>query len=196
MMQWLTILPWRQMNLRQCRISGGTHPNLYCEPMPQRTTVTKPGWLVEQEKSDRGKPVWQIYFSPSETKSKNAVNGILPKELVVNLEEYLTYRGALIPEGQPDPGTLFLTVSGKALDSLQMLNTITELTSKYAGVAVNPHLFRDIVAYEWLSQHPSDYLTLSKLLWHCNLEYTLKVYGSRFDESAGIARMDDWRSSR
>jgi hypothetical protein len=195
-MQWLIILPWRQSNLRECRISGGTHQNLYCEPIRQHSTVTKPNWLVEQEKSGRGGPVWQIYFSISETKAKHEVNGFLPQELVLKLEEYLAHRDALIPAGQPDPGTLFLTPNGKAMDQTHLRNTVTGLTSKYAGVAVNPHLYRDIVAYEWLSKHPADYLTLSKLLWHRNLEYTLKVYGSRFDESTGIARMDDWRSSR
>jgi hypothetical protein len=51
------------------------------------------------------------------------------------------------------------------------------------------------VAYEWLEQHSHDYLTLSNLLWHKNLEYTVKVYGSRFNEATAIARMDDWRSS-
>ena len=196
LMQWLIILPWRQSNLRECRISGGTHRNLYCEPIRQHSTVTKPNWLVEQEKSGRGGPVWQIRFSIPETKAKHEVNGFLPQELVVKLEEYLAHRDALIPVGQPDPGTLFLTANGKALDQAYLHNTVTRLTSKYAGVATNPHLFRDIVAYEWLSKHPADYLTLSKLLWHRNLEYTLKVYGSRFDESTGIARMDDWRSSR
>jgi hypothetical protein len=41
-----------------------------------------------------------------------------------------------------------------------------------------------------------NFLTLSKLLWHKSVEYTLKVYGSRFNESTGIARMDNWRASR
>jgi integrase len=195
-MQWLIILPWRQMNLRNCRISGGPHRNLYSEPIRQHSTVTMPDWLVKQEKSNPGRPVWQIYFSTDETKGKQPVSGFLPQELVVKMEEYLAHRGALIPMGRPDPGTLFLTADGEAMDQSYLYNTVRELTSKYAGVATNPHLFRDIVAYEWLSKHPADYLTISKLLWHRNLEHTLKVYGSRFDESAGIARMDDWRSSR
>ena len=31
-----------------------------------------------------------------------------------------------------------------------MRGRVEELTSRYAGVAPNPHLFRDIVAFEWL----------------------------------------------
>lgn len=193
MMLWLVILPWRQRNLRECRISGGPRPNLFCEPTQKLSAWTRPKWLEQQEKVDATKPVWQIYFSPSETKSGNAVSAFLPKELVVLLEEYLSHRSALLPADQPDPGTLFLTNKGNPMDHSTIRDRIEELTSRYAGVAVNPHLFRDIVAYEWLKAHPEDFLTLSKLLWHKSVEYTLNVYGSRFNESTGIARMDDWR---
>ena len=31
-----------------------------------------------------------------------------------------------------------------------MRGRVEELTSRYAGVAPNPHLFRDILAFEWL----------------------------------------------
>jgi integrase len=194
MMLWLVILPWRQRNLRECRISGGPHRNLFCEPIQKLSAWTRPKWLEQQEKVDATKPVWQIYFSSSETKSGNEVSAFLPKELVVLLEEYLSHRSALLPANQPDPGTLFLTNKGNAMDDFTIRNRIEELTSRYAGVAVNPHLFRDIVAYEWLKAHPEDFLTLSKLLWHKSVEFTLNIYGSRFNESTGIARMDDWRS--
>lgn len=196
LMLWLVILPWRQRNLRECRLIGGAHPNLYHKPVQPQSAATQPKWLSEREGKNPGTPFWQIYFTPKETKSKNGVTGFLPYELTVKLEEYLAHRDALIAEGLPDPGTLFLTNDGKAMSSAYIRTCIKELTSRHAGVAVNPHLFRDIVAYEWLNQNPSDYVTLSKLLWHRNLEYTLKVYGSRFDESTGIARMDDWRLSR
>jgi hypothetical protein len=195
LMLWLVILPWRQLNLRRCRISGGPHLNLYFEPIRQFSAASKPKWLALQEKSNASKPVWQIYLTKKETKGKNQVEAFLPAELVVLLEEYLAHRGALIPVGQADPGTLFLTNSGKAMKSADIRNLIEELTSRHTGVAVNPHLFRDIVAYEWLERHSDDYLTLSNLLWHKNLEFTVKVYASRFNESTAIARMDDWRSS-
>ncbi len=194
LMLWLVILPWRQRNLRQCRIAGEPHPNLYFEPIRQLSAATRPKWLELQEKSNASQPVWQIYFTKKETKGKNQVEAFLPSELVVRLEEYLAHREALIPVGRPDPGTLFLTNSGKAMNSADIRNLVEELTSQHAGVAVHPHLFRDIVAYEWLRQHPHDYLTLSNLLWHKNLEYTVKVYASRINEATAVARMDDWRS--
>ena len=81
------------------------------------------------------------------------------------LEEYLLHRSALLPADQPDPGTLFLTNAGNAMDCSTIRDRIEELPSRYVGVAVSPHLFRDIVAYEWLKAHPEDFLTLSKLLF-------------------------------
>lgn len=196
LMLWVVILPWRQRNLRECRLNGGTHKNLYRAPIPKNSSTTQPGWLLEQEEIHPGKPVWQIYFSPDETKSKNEATAFLPAELATLLEEYLNHRPALIPLGKPDPGILFINGKGKALTSSGIRGLVESLSSTYAGAAANPHLFRDIVAYEWLKCHPDDYLTLSKLLWHRSVEFTLTVYGSRFNESTGIARMDNWRVSK
>jgi hypothetical protein len=37
---------------------------------------------------------------------------------------------------------------------------------------------------------------LSKLLWHRNINTTLKEYGSRFNESNGVAAMEAWLEQR
>jgi excisionase family DNA binding protein len=116
LMLWLIILPWRQRNLRECRLSGGTHTNLYFAAIPKHSSASQPDWLIEQEKGEPGKAVWQIYFSKDETKSKNEIKGFLPHELVVVLEEYLNRRTALIPGGKPDPGTLFVNENGHSME--------------------------------------------------------------------------------
>jgi hypothetical protein len=51
LMLWLVILPWRQRNLRECRLLGGPHKNLYHASIPKHSSTTQPGWLLEQEKS-------------------------------------------------------------------------------------------------------------------------------------------------
>lgn len=193
-MLFLVIWPWRQRNLRECRLFGGTRSNLYRAPIAKHSSMSRPEWLEDQERKHPGEPVWQVYFSKLETKPKREVTGFLPRELTVLLEEYLVHRSALIPAGEPDPGTLFVSNTGKRLTQHGLELLVASLTSVHAGTATNPHLFRDIVAYEWLKEHPEDFLTLSKLLWHTSVEYTLKVYGSRFNEATGIARMDDWRA--
>lgn len=111
------------------------------------------------------------------------------------LEEYLAKHRPVLVKND-DPGTLFINHHGKPMSISQVENMVKKLTAQYAGVAVTPHIYRDIVAFEWLRNHPEDYLTVSKLLWHRNINTTIRTYGHRFDESTGVARMDDWRTSR
>lgn len=39
-----------------------------------------------------------------------------------------------------------------------------------------PHLFRHIFALQWLEEHPRDYLTVSKILWHGDVKTTVRTY--------------------
>jgi integrase len=151
--------------------------------------------VAEQEIISPGTSFWQIHFSADETKTNKEVHTFLPSELVPLLEEYLSiHRPVLV--GKSDPGTLFVNSAGRPMNVGQVRILVTKLASVHAGVPVTPHLYRDIVAFEWLRTHPEDYLTVSKLLWHRNINTTLTIYGRRFDESTGVARMDDWRSAR
>ena len=195
LMRWIVILPWRQRNLRELRI-GGRSPNLFKAMIPQYCTITRPTWITAQEQSAPNGKYWQIRFMPDETKMKHPVQMFLPAELVGPLEHYLAAHRPMLIAGRRDPDTLFANNDGTAFNQTEMTNLVEKLAFEYTGVPVNPHLFRDIVAYEWLDTHPEDYLTLSKVLWHRNINTTLRKYGSRFDESSGVARMDNWRSSR
>ena len=73
---------------------------------------------------------------------------------------------------------------------------VSTLTLRHGGRRVTPHPFRDIVAFTWLKEHPEDYLTLSKILWHRNINTTIKNYGSRFNESSGVRSMETWLEKR
>ncbi len=55
---------------------------------------------------------------------------------------------------------------------------------------------RNSVAYKWLKEHPKDFLTLSKILWHKNVQTSIRIYGSRFDESSGTCAMEAWLDQR
>jgi site-specific recombinase XerD len=120
----------------------------------------------------------------------------LPAELVALLEEYIKVHRPVLLKGSTDPGTLFLNSTGRAMSTNQIRGLVKKLSFEHTGVAVTPHIYRDIVAVEWLMSHPEDYLTVSKMLWHRNINTTIRIYGRRFDESTGVARMDDWRASR
>jgi len=52
------------------------------------------------------------------------------------------------------------------------------------------------LAVKWLEEHPEDYLTVSKILWHRNIQTTLRIYGRNFDESHGVRRMEAWLEDR
>jgi len=194
LIRWLLALPWRQRNIRECRI-GGTSPNIFKATVPNGISVDMPQWIRDEAHRNPTALFWQMHFGPKETKTGKEIHAFVPRPLIKPLEEYLEkVRPLLVTER--DPGTLFMTKSGMALDEYHVYHLVTRLTEKYGGRRVNPHLFRDIVAFAWLKEHPKDYLTLSKILWHANVNVTLKVYGSRFDESSGVCAMETWLEQR
>lgn len=194
LMQWLVTIPWRQRNIRECRIAGAM-PNLFKAKISPFSDIQKPDWVIKQERNDPDATFWQFRFSEEETKTGAPVHSILPRRLVAPLEEYLSeFRPALVRDS--DPGTLFLNRVGQPMDKCTMTLLVSELTLRYGGRRVTPHRFRDIVAFAWLREHAHDYLTLSKLLWHADVNTTLKIYGSRFNESSAICAMESWLEQR
>jgi Phage integrase family len=189
LMMWPTILPWRQLNIRNMRI-GGDKPNLFKAPIPKVTSIAKPEWVKEAEKAQPGIAVWQVRFSRDETKTKNEIAAVLPRKLVPFLEDYLAnHRPHLVDH--TDPCTLFSSHRGGALTKKSITDLVSQFTMRYGGRTVTPHLYRDIFAYMWLELRPEDYLTLSKILWHRNINTTIKIYGQRFNESAALRKMEE-----
>lgn len=194
MMKWIITLPWRQRNIRECRISGSA-PNLFRGKIPPFSDLSKPGWVVKEEQDNPAAEFWQFRFSAQETKTGREVNALLPRQLIDILEEYLKdFRHHLLRG--PDPNTLFVGGKGKAMTIYQMTDTVALLTMRHGSRRVTPHAFRDIVAYSWLKEHAKDYLTLSKMLWHRNINTTISIYGSRFNESNGVSAMEAWLDER
>jgi integrase len=193
---WLLVLPWRQKNLRECKLADrGDGGNLFKSLIPNSATIAKFKWVEEKLKSNPSEEFWQFFFRPNETKTGQQVHSLLPKQLIPILEEYLNnYRRRLVKGS--DPHTLFLNDSGKPITLYGMFTIIGNITYRYAGRRVNPHLFRDIFAVKYLEDNPKDYHTLSKLLWHRNVQTTLKVYGRNFDESHGVRAVEEWLEKR
>ncbi len=170
-------------------------PNLFKGKIPPYSAVDKPEWVKQEEQQNPAAEFWQFRFGTQETKTGIAVHALLPRQLIGLLEEYLKeFRPHLIHGA--DPGTLFLNKAGNAISSSEVRSVVTARTMQYGGRRVTPHLFRDIVAYTWLKAHPEGYLTLSKMLWHSNINTTIKIYGSRFNESSGVSAMESWLEDR
>jgi integrase len=194
MISWLLVLPWRQRNLRECRI-GGQNPNLFKERVPASSYIDIPAWARQEEASNPNAKFWQFRFSHEETKTGISVHALVPRSLVDLLEDYLSeYRPISLKGRKCD--TLFVPLEADAMRSLFVTNTISDLTLRYGGRRVTPHLFRDVVAFAWLKSNPEAYLRLSKMLWHKNVSTTIDIYGSRFNQASGVIAMEEWLTER
>jgi hypothetical protein len=194
LIKWLTILPWRQRNIRECRV-GGCSPNLFKGPVSGLTDMEIPKWAVDEQRQNPKTKVWQFHFTEDETKTGREVHALLPRQLIPLLEEYIyEFRADLITV--VDPRMLFLNEIGRPMALGTVTDLVSQLTLRHGDRRVTPPLFRDIVAYTWLKHHPKDYLTLSKHLWHASLNEVIKTYGSRFNESSGVCMMEAWLEER
>lgn len=194
LIKWLIALAWRQRNIRECRI-GRPAPNLFRGKIPPFGEIDKPEWVKKEEQKNPDAQFWQFRFSADETKMKHEVHALVPRPLIGLLEEFLyKFRGQLLRG--VDPNTLFVNHAGKEMTRSQLTKAVSTLTLRHGRRRVTPHLFRDVVAFTWLKEHPEDYLTLSKILWHSNISTTIAIYGSRFNESSGVRRMESWLEDR
>jgi hypothetical protein len=196
LIQLLTTLPWRQLNIRQCKImpfaQGG---NLHKEPIPASSRMKCSSWAEEALRANPAERFWQFYFRAHETKAQYVARGPLPGQLVAPLEEYVArYRGVLLGE-RPDPRTLFFNRNGRPYNRKAIRRIVVDITMKYAKVRVKGQSIRDIWAVKWLEDHPGDDLTVMKTLWHRKIDTTLKC-GAGFDESHAAVRIEEWLDAR
>lgn len=183
----LVTLVWRQRNIRECQIGR----NLFKEELPPLLNIAVPRWVEERLKINPHEQFWQFHFREDETKTHHKVQSILPRRLVPLLEEYLeNYRPILLNDS--DPTNLFLNRKGHSLTQCEVTTLVSSLTVRYGHRRVTPHLFRDIFAFWWLKHNPRDYLTLSKMLWHSDIQTTIRIYGSRFDKSHALNQVEEY----
>jgi integrase len=95
-----------------------------------------------------------------------------------------------------DAKTLFVGTHGGPLSIHRITRIIGDITQRYAGRRVTPHLHRDIFALGFLEDDPEGYLKLSKALWHSNPKTTLEAYAANFDESHGVVATEEWLERR
>jgi integrase len=191
-MAWLLTLPWRQRNLRECKLlpyeQGG---NLFKSEISPMATFAKPRWVRSILQSNPHEQFWQFYFTEGQTKTGREVHSLLPRRLVPRLEEYISKYRPLLVRGD-DPGNLFLNSAGKPLTIQSVAYIVENVTVRFAGRRVTPHVFRDIVAVRRLECHPADFPSVARLLWHSSPNTLFKFYGRNYDESYGVQRMEEW----
>ena len=196
LISWLLMLPWRQRNVRQMKLGRFENGGNLCKcRVPASSTIAKPAWVQEALRAYPQGEFWQFHFRSEETKTRHTVLAFVPNQLICLLEEFLEHHRPHLIRGN-DPGTLFINRKGKPFDSMGVENLVGQVTLRHSGRRVNPHLFRDIFALKWLEDHPEDYLTLAKILWHRSVTTTIRYYGQKFDESHGARSVDQWLERR
>ena len=196
LIEWLLVLPWRQRNLREMRLGDrAAGANIFRDRVSDEPTLARPASVEAAVKQNGDDDFWHFYFRASETKNKHAVHGLLLKQLVERLEEYLKEYRPLLINGS-DPGTVFVDGQGHPFSARSLRYLVINIAVRYVGRRVNPHLFRDIFAVAYLADRPEDYLTLAKILWHRDVKTTIRLYGRNFDESHGARRAEDWLEER
>lgn len=187
---WLLTLPWRQRNLRECRVGKRNAGANIFNDFVEDNIATSPGV------NDQGNKVWQFHFSTSETKNHEIAKGVLAERLIAPLEEYLQrWRPILLEKrkcDEPLSDKLFVNESGKSLSMSDLTRLVGDITQNTLPKRLTPHAFRHHVAKGWLEDHPRDFWTLSKILWHSSLKTTMKHYAAGFNESNGAVLVDQW----
>lgn len=192
--RWLLTLAWRQRNIREARLGKRETDNIFKDGFPSHLNIAKPQWVVEELQDAPNATFWQAYFRSDETKTGQEVRGVVPKQLVMLLEEYVTDCRPLLAKKHAG-NLLFVNHDGGPLLSREMTSLVGNLTSRFCGKRVTPHLFRDALAHRWLDEHPEDYLSLSKILWHRNVKTTILIYGRNFDKSHRMKKAAEWLDS-
>ena len=195
-LKWLTVLPWRQRNLREARLLSCRRgpANIFHEVFSELSPMDLPAWAEAALKANPEERLWQFAFDEDETKSGREVRGVVPGPLVPFLEDFITKHRARLIKGI-DPGTLFLDATGGSFSEVSICRLVSNAAVRYVKRRVTPHLFRDIFAAAYLKD-TRDYLSLSKVLWHKNPKITIERYGRFFDESAGARVVEEWLQGR
>jgi len=193
---WLLTLPWPQKNLRECR-SGRREDgaNVFKAGVLDLPAMALPEWLVEQARLNPNLEVWLFCFRPRETTTGHFIHGILPLQIAVPLETYMNSLRPHLISGS-DPGTLFVNDKGRPFDAGLLRDHVTNATYRYFGRLVNPQMFRDIFAVKYLEERPNNYLLLSKILWHRDVNTTMRLERLNFDESHGARASGEWLEER
>ncbi len=155
------------------RLPCGEAP-LQCTPLPHAGLAIL---LRPQEKQERQGSAWHS-----------------PQQLVAPLEDYLKCARPVLVNGN-DPHTLFVSDVGGRYTSGNLRTRVGNLSVRYTGRDVNPHLFRDTFALRYLEDQSLNFMKLSTILWHLSPGVATGIYGRKFDASQGSRVVEEWLDS-
>lgn len=187
----------RSKQVRDASIHGGA-ANVFRGQLNAGAAITVPEWAAEELRRDPAAEFWQVHFSRIET-GGSAIHTLLPIDVVPLLEEYLGLHRPCLA-GYNDCGKLFLNQRGGPLSADQLTALVGKLTSRFANCRISPATIRISFAFQWLAEHPDDYLTLSQLLRHRDVSTTVRMFGipsyRSFSVSDAMRKVADWAQHR
>lgn len=168
---------------------------LVSNPLRLKNLVTlglKPGPAGCIYKTAQGK--WRIQIPGAQFKNHKRV-GTQNYDVAVAdwlhgwLDDYVhSVRPALL-NGKQDSGELFLSATGTRFETLS--NHMSKLTKRLipGSGGIRPHAFRHLVATDWLTRFPNDFLTVAELL-NDSLEVVMKAY-SHLKKDTAFSRYEE-----
>jgi hypothetical protein len=185
----------RPKQVRDTSIQGAA-ANLFKGPLNAGFT-TAPEWAAGELRRDPAAEFWQIHFSRMET-GVSAIRTLLPMNVVPLLEEYVNLHRPCLA-GYNDCGKLFLNQRGGPLSADQLTAFVGKLTSRFANCRISPATIRISFAFQWLTENPNDYPTLSQLLRHADVSTTVRMFGIpsyRLSVFDAMCKVEDWAQHR
>jgi hypothetical protein len=185
----------RSKQVRDASINGAA-TNVFKGQL-SANVITVPAWAAEELRRDPAAEFWQVSFSRVEN-GGSAIHALLPMDVVPLLEEYLSLHRPCLA-GYNDCGKLFLNQRGGPLSADQLTALVGKLTGRFANCRISPATIRISFAFQWLTENPNDYPTLSQLLRHADVSTTVRMFGIpsyRLSVFDAMCKVEDWAQHR
>jgi integrase/recombinase XerD len=128
----------------------------------------------------------------AETKNGRPFETMLPDELIVGFEDYLTvHRPALL--GAVVEDHLWIARTGRAVEPKKLSDRISTVTRRLIGHAVSPHCFRDCAATTLSIADPEHVRAVTPLLGHSTPRTAETYYNQARSLEAGRAHRKNIR---
>jgi len=136
---------------------------------------------------NRRHPARHLVIEPHEIKNDEAIEAVVPPDVVVMIE---TYRKRYLPLICKTPTSLlFPNENGDIRYPSSFANAVCKFIWQEAGLVMNAHLFRHLAVTTYLHHHPEDVETARRILGHRSLNTTMRYY-ARLKISDAFRRFD------
>jgi integrase len=118
-----------------------------------------------------------LHVPAEEVKNGVEIHCVLPEQSARLLEEYINDFRPDLPHA---PSTLlFPGIKGGRRATTTFWVAISKTARRYAGLEINPHLFRHLAAKLYLDRNPGGYEVVRRMLGHKSMNTTVQFYAGQ-----------------